>query len=65
MDHFFIVQYNRTTLIQGKPVFALFVACCVLSVCLTGAGLIERTGQNCCSSACPDKGQEKDGHDFS
>ena len=41
--------------------FALFVACCVLSVCLTGAGLIERTGQNCCSSACPDKGQEKDG----
>ncbi len=41
--------------------FAPFVACCVLSVCLTGAGLIERTGQNCCSSACPDKGQEKDG----
>ena len=41
--------------------FAPFVACCVLSVCLTGDGLIERTGQNCCSSACPGKGQEKDG----
>ncbi len=41
--------------------FAPFVACCVLSVCLTGAGLIERTGQNCCLSAYPDKGQEKDG----
>ncbi len=40
---------------------APFVACCVLSVFLTNAGLIERTGQNCCSSACPDKGQEKDG----
>ncbi len=41
--------------------FAPFVGCCVLSVCLTGAGLIERTGQNCCPSACPGKGQEKDG----
>ena len=61
MDHFFHVQYNRTTLTQSKPVFASLVACCVLSVCLTGAGLIERTGQNCCLSACPDKGQEKDG----
>ena len=55
------MQYNRTTLIQGKPLFAPFAACCVLSVCLTGAGLIERTWQNCCSSVCPDKGQEKDG----
>jgi len=37
--------------------------CCVL--CLMIASLIERTGQNCWSSAFPGKGQEKDGDECS
>ncbi len=61
MDHFFHCAIQQNHFNTGQTCYAPFVVCCVLSVCLTNAGLIGSTGRNCCSSACPGKGQEKDG----